>query len=474
MKSVVDLTQKIKDYFQPQVESLGETLTNEVTTRATLGAHNLLVTTDEGFRRYNTAGTWSGDTYVLNGVTFTLNKDENSRIVSIKVNGTASANTFFIYPPFGTMNLESGNYKINGNPSNYSSNTARLQVVTSYNGGVADIGTDYSLSYDGTSAWNNYRLSIRVDSGKAPSNMLFTPMLRLAVDTDTTFAPYAKPNTELTKDDNGLTANAFANGAVNLLENKASNGTTGNVAFQVNSDGTVLANQTGTVSSIYFKLHEYSNDEYQKLFAGKTVKISGTPPSSLGDFWIYAELAGTSVIHEINNPIATLPTTSGTFIVFIRIPAGKTVSNVTFKPMITLADMPNSDYNHYVPYAMSNKELTDAIASKAGTFSASSMVSTSAIEFRQFGKVVAVNGYLTLNGNQTADGATSNELGTVSEIDLPNTNRAVRSLCGIAANPWDFPTEVGYITLTTAGSLQLKTHASGTQNVYFSFSYVVA
>jgi hypothetical protein len=34
----------------------------------------------------------------------------------------------------------------------------------------------------------------------------------------------------------------------------------------------------------------------------------------------------------------------------------------TFKPMITLADVPNSDYAHYVPYAKSNKELTEDVA----------------------------------------------------------------------------------------------------------------
>lgn len=44
----------------------------------------------------------------------------------------------------------------------------------------------------------------------------------------------------------------------------------------------------------------------------------------------------------------------------LRIASGTVITTpIVFKPMITLADQPNSDYAHYVPYAKTNRELTE-------------------------------------------------------------------------------------------------------------------
>jgi len=56
----------------------------------------------------NTVGTWSGDAYTVNGVTFTIETDGDDNITGIKANGTPSSNASFIlekpyYPPDGFL-----------------------------------------------------------------------------------------------------------------------------------------------------------------------------------------------------------------------------------------------------------------------------------------------------------------------------------------------------------------------------------
>lgn len=259
-------------------------------------------------------------------------------------------------------------------------------------------------------------------------------------------------------------------GAHNLLKNNLTTQVlSSEVTLNVNDDGSVTV--SGTPTS---KRHAY----FTNIALPKGNYILSGMSGVTNLLWEHIDLYdGDTLVKRFyidSKNDYTFDTSSYTYTkaqVNIATDSNNVACSGTIYPMIRLVT--DSDPT-YQPYAKSNKELTDDTVSKLGILSTTSLVSTNALEFMQYGKVVAVNGYLTLNGNQTADGATSNELGTVSGIDLPNTNRAVRTLCGIAANAWDFPTEVGYITLTTAGSLQLKTHASGTQNVYFSFSYVVA
>jgi hypothetical protein len=42
----------------------------------------------------NTAGIWSGDAYTYNGVTHTILTNETGAIIGIKVNGTASGDSY--------------------------------------------------------------------------------------------------------------------------------------------------------------------------------------------------------------------------------------------------------------------------------------------------------------------------------------------------------------------------------------------
>lgn len=186
-------------------------------------------------------------------------------------------------------------------------------------------------------------------------------MVRDAHIVDTTYEPYAATNQQLT----GLIPNSFVNGAVNLLPNEATTQTINGVTFTVNDDGTITANGTSTKETWFYLLGKNSSD-YKMIpnIAGKKLRLSGCPSGSDGSNYTLRFFERT--------PVTSGHIDSGggnTFIVqtgltgcnsAIYINSGITVSNKVFKPMITVADMPNSDYNHYVPYAKSNKELTDA------------------------------------------------------------------------------------------------------------------
>ena len=224
-------------------------------------------------------------------------------------------------------------------------------------------------------------VALVVVNGTTLTNARIKPMLRLETISDSTYQPYAKPNTELTKDDSGLTANAFENGCVNLLENKGTSATDSEVTFIVNADKTIRAYGTlGANSSTVFIINY--NEVYSN-FIGKRLKLSGCPKNtglSLCRITAYRVESvdgssgsvfdtGDGVVYEhLNNGTGTRARYQ--IELYNNTSSAKTV-NTTFKPMITLADMPNSDYAHYVPYAKSNKELTEKLKDKEITITSS-------------------------------------------------------------------------------------------------------
>ena len=95
VKCVSDITgsQDLHGYDKPWVGGSGK---------------NKLPMTVSGIKSANTSGTWSGNAYTLNGVTFTIETDGDDNVTGIKVNGTASSNASFIlarpyYPPDGFL-----------------------------------------------------------------------------------------------------------------------------------------------------------------------------------------------------------------------------------------------------------------------------------------------------------------------------------------------------------------------------------
>lgn len=288
--------------------------------------------------------------FVQNKITYTFHQDTG--IINIVSDGTSTGSVSpYCYLPI------------------YSENT---DVIVSVEG-IDSSKNDY-LVYDYTASTTliygttektttlpaNHLVGITI---RSYNNKTYNETIKLMVRRcgDSTFVPFAKGNIELTKDDSGLTANAFENGAVNELNHVltsqvvTSNGA--NLTVVVDSEKTVTISGTTGTAVVQLILA----DNYH-LSAGK-YHYSGCPSGggatsyymgwrkngvwqSMSDLGSGADLTGIASTDALQ--------------FLIVIPSGVTISTpVKFKPMITVADMPNSDYNHYVPYRMSNGELTE-------------------------------------------------------------------------------------------------------------------
>lgn len=137
----------------------------------------------------NTSGTWSGDAYTISGVTFTILTDSNGNVTGVSANGTATGSiTFLLTGTNGSWMTGGTTYKINGSVGG-SYNTWSIWVQ-----GHGTYQSEMSLDGDGTFTYTvggSTSARISVDSGVSLSNQMFKPMIRLASESDATFAPYS-------------------------------------------------------------------------------------------------------------------------------------------------------------------------------------------------------------------------------------------------------------------------------------------
>ena len=144
-------------------------------------------------------------------------------------------------------------------------------------------------------------------------------------------------------------------GAKNLLPNNASTQTINGVTFTVNADGSVTANGTASADA------ELTILNYQILKAGIPYILSGCPANGSGENYRLQYRCGSIYQNDMGaSKSFTLSSIEGTTYVKCIVSSGYTASNLTFYPMLRLAS--DSD-DTYVPYAMTNKELTDRVNS---------------------------------------------------------------------------------------------------------------
>lgn len=148
------------------------------------------------------------------------------------------------------------------------------------------------------------------------------------------------------------------NGAYNLCPNENTTQVIDGVTFTVNSDGSVTANGTCGSTGADF---DVPNRNTYNLGIG-TYKLVGCPlGGSTSSYMIGGRINGSWVF---DNSIdtgngAVINVTSAINAIVIRIKPGTVCNNLLFKPMLT-TDL-NATYADYVPYAMTNRELTQAV-----------------------------------------------------------------------------------------------------------------
>lgn len=148
------------------------------------------------------------------------------------------------------------------------------------------------------------------------------------------------------------------NGSYNLAPNIITTYELNGVTFTTNSDGSITANGT-TTDETYLRTA-------LKFTVGKTgtYKFFGTPNGLTSvSTLLVAESGGTTIATSSNETGVSCSLTAGTeYGIYIYIANGVTITNKTFKIMLT-ADL-NATFADYVPYAMTNRELTEKMTSR--------------------------------------------------------------------------------------------------------------
>lgn len=139
-------------------------------------------------------GTWSENTYTINGLELTFTVDAYGYIERFVINNQANADTTLAlanisYLPYGT-------YKLVGNASGWGNDSFFLGLRVDWSKFFTFDALEKQFTKDATNPWNG--LYIQIKSGYTCNNLTFSPMFLLPTDTDTTYTPYAMTNKELT------------------------------------------------------------------------------------------------------------------------------------------------------------------------------------------------------------------------------------------------------------------------------------
>lgn len=186
---------------------------------AKTGVHQLLRYKLSDIKRINTDGTWSGNVYTFNGITYTFTTDNFDDVLEIDANGTATANATVVLPRTLKNILDKGDVILSGCPENGSAskyetaiwdeNSSSIAIDSSHlNDRVRDFG--YGVTFDLSKCCKSTGAAFNVDNlavicivrtgAGAVNHIKFYPLIRLAFDTDTSLTPFAETNLQLTQD----------------------------------------------------------------------------------------------------------------------------------------------------------------------------------------------------------------------------------------------------------------------------------
>lgn len=303
---------------------------------------NLLGGLLETIKSINTAGTWNGNAYTYNGITYHIYSDG-----SIKVSGTIpgayDSKLFFVNG--GSFVIEPGTYTLSGATSNV---LIRLYEANNTNGFSTDGASSVTQTIDEQRNYNRAYLHVMANASVAYSVVYATirPQLELG-STATSYEPYTggiiSPNPDYPQDIQVYRGR-------NLLQITATSQTVNGVTFTVNSDDSIMVSGTAT------ELIEYElftkNTAHATLFPDDYV-ISGCPSGGSSSTWsLDIRFSGTSVssgtyIVDYGSGGSFTLTTNGTYLNRSRIVirSGVTI-DATFRPQLERGSIARP----YVPY----------------------------------------------------------------------------------------------------------------------------
>lgn len=242
---------------------------------------------------------YSTASQTISNVTFTVNTDGS---ITIDTNGgTASATADFelvTYQKLGQISTVSDLVLSGG-----LSNDIKILCRTSDDTYIINNGTERTIPKNSTF---NIALRLQVVSGVAVNNVTVYPMLRLASDTDDTYAPYAKTNRELTEDVANIpTVSVTHTGTASSTTARKQQITVNNVAYDV--DGSAYMEQEVILSTSADTVVTFTNNEL--IVDGKMFTVATS-------IW---DLVPTSIVTSTGSCVITLPKQTNAATIGVRL-----------------------------------------------------------------------------------------------------------------------------------------------------------
>ena len=298
---------------------------------------NRLPLTVARIKALNTSGTWSGNSYIVNGITFAVQTDADGNITGIKCTGTASADA--------TVKLANGisataGQVLSGCPSNGGVSTYFLafeQADSPWAQYARDFGSGATISTT-TSSDNVVYMRIRNGYAIPSSGLLYQPMISASGGA---YEPYTNicPIT-------GFTEAKVTRTGKNLLNNQASTSTVQGIKYTVNSDKSITIANTATAQSV---LTLSANDN--SLPAGTYIYSKGSTNAN-----VYCNINAKKNNAFVRNIISFYAVSEQSFTldyngydsidILIYVPSGK-APNTTIYPMIRSATIADATYEPY-------------------------------------------------------------------------------------------------------------------------------
>ena len=297
---------------------------------------NKLPMTLENLKARNTGGTWSGNVYTRYNTTVTVNVDNGGNIKSLTINGTPNENFNFIYAINAPLLVEGLSYILSGCPTGGSVSTYYQEYSNYTDMGYSDLGN--GVTFPEFAHTYQYRVvQVTIKSGYNAQNLIFYPMIRLATETDATFAPYSNICPI-----EGWTGAELDRVGKNWLPNNYSSSSAAGISYTVNNDGTVIASNTATnISSFGF-------GGIKRIKAGSYI-LNGCPiGGSSSTFELQIVINGTTY-RDYGSGVAFSTDHDADYSIQILIRNGYAcpIGGLLFKAMIRLASITDPTYEPY-------------------------------------------------------------------------------------------------------------------------------
>lgn len=404
----------------------------------------------------NPASGWNGNVFTSGDATFTVKSTADGYVDEIVVNGSASSSDISLW-------LKFRKYTNDNNPTgcilaSIYTNNANHSVAQAYRIGNKSTGayvsrvTDYSgvITIPTLTSEQDGGISVFLKANTSVSNVSLKPMILTPADyaADPSYEPYWA----CMRDGMFPRSEQAVLGAKNLLINTYLSQTVNGVTITHNSDESLSFSGTATAQIVVVIKRLVGT-----LMAGQKYILSGIKGGSNSTYFMtYND--GTDNPYYINlyegdaEFIAVDESTYTRTFVGLYIRSGQNMTGVIIKPMIRLASDPD---NTYVPYAMTNRELTEL---KESSLTTTYTVSTGQGGNHLFKKSSVVQMILALEGVTAAAWTT---LATV-----PQGYRPVATKGGYTTSGGAYP-----FFVTTGGAVQCGT-ALTSANVNFYMTWL--